>query len=107
MTKNSFKVKFLSWLRTMGMICRKPVPASPRIRIQKTVNVDGTVTQHGTLRSQPLSENNIATARHIWIEAKKAAASNCKFDSVSETCVCGVDIDDFAVTGCIKNRKKQ
>lgn len=107
MTKNSFKVKFLSWMRSMGMLCRKPSQPKHRIRIQKTVNVDGTVTHHETLRSQPLTETNIKTARHIWIESKKAAASQCKFDSVSETCTCGIDIDDFAITGCTKNKKKQ
>ena len=66
------KAKFKSFLRRLGLLCKKPVPLSKRVRISKTINPDGTIIQHEKLDKQPLYEGNtFETELHIYNEIKK------------------------------------
>jgi hypothetical protein len=66
------KSKFKLMLRRLGMLCKRPQEQTRRIRISKTLNPDGTVTQHHRLTEQPLSEGNtFETELHIWKEIHK------------------------------------
>jgi len=66
------KARFKSFLRRLGLLCKKPTPPSKRIRISKTLWPDGTITNHERLDKQPLFEGNtFETELHIWNELHK------------------------------------
>lgn len=70
-TRNS-KTTILRLLRKIGWLCKKPTDPTNRIRISKTVNPDGSTTNHGKLLKQPLQEGNtFETELHIWKEIHK------------------------------------
>jgi hypothetical protein len=71
------KTKFKSFLRRLGLLCKKPTEPSKRIRISKTINPDGTSTEHGRLTEQPLFEGNTFESElHIYNEIKKSVKKN-------------------------------
>ena len=60
------KARFKSFLRRLGLLCKK------RIRISKTLWPDGTITNHERLDKQPLFEGNtFETELHLWKELHK------------------------------------
>ena len=64
--------RFKLMLRRFGMLCRKPKAKSKRIRIKRTINPDGTVTDHDHLTEQPLYiGSTFETELHIWKEIHK------------------------------------
>jgi hypothetical protein len=64
--------RFKLLLRRMGMLCRKPKAKTKRIRIKRTINPDGTVTDHDHLTEQPLYiGSTFETELHIWKEIHK------------------------------------
>ena len=66
------KSKFKLLLRRLGMLCKRPQEQTRRIRISKTLNPDGTITNHHRLTEQPISEGNtFETELHIWQEIHK------------------------------------
>jgi hypothetical protein len=66
------KTRFKSFLRRLGLLCKKPTTPSKRIRISKTLWPDGTVTDHERLDKQPLFEGNtFETELHLWNELHK------------------------------------
>lgn len=67
------KSKFKLLMRRMGMLCRKPKEKTRRIRISKTINPDGTTTEHkDRLTEQPLFiGSTFETELHIWKEIHK------------------------------------
>jgi hypothetical protein len=70
--KRNFKAKAMLALRSIGLLCKRPAPPTHRIRISKTINPDGTVTEHNKLTEQPLFEGNtFDTELHIWKEIHK------------------------------------
>jgi hypothetical protein len=70
--KKKVKTRFKSFLRRLGLLCKKPTTPSKRIRISKTINPDGTTTQHEKLDKQPLYEGNTFESElHIYNEIKK------------------------------------
>jgi len=70
--KTKTKARFQSFLRRLGLLCKKPTEPTKRIRISKTLNPDGSTTQHGRLTEQPLFEGNtFETELHIWKEIHK------------------------------------
>ena len=106
--KRNITTSFLLSLRRVGMLCKTPVEPTPRIRVTKTVHPDGTVD---ILPARVQSKDIINTTPmksevHVWIENKKSALKNCQFDSETSTCPCGVDLDDFASSGCSKSKRK-
>jgi hypothetical protein len=82
--KRNLNTWLLLRLRKLGMLCKKPVETTPRIRISRTVYPDGNVTA-------------IEAERHVWAETKKSGRRNCQFDIKTATCVCGIkSIEQFA-----------
>jgi hypothetical protein len=47
--KTKTKAHFQSFLRRLGLLCKKPTEPTKRIRISKTINPDGSTTQHDRL----------------------------------------------------------
>jgi hypothetical protein len=70
--KKKLKSKMLLSLRSIGLLCKRPAETTPRIRISKTRNPDGTITEHGKLTEQPLVQGSTyETELHIWQEIHK------------------------------------
>lgn len=107
--KRDFQTFVLRLMRRAGMLCKKHQPESQRIRVSKSVLPDGTVTKlQGYVRKDQLvNPAPLKSEIHVWIESKKAALKNCRFDSTTELCECGIDLDDFANKGCNKNKNKK
>jgi hypothetical protein len=73
------KAKFKSFLRRLGLLCKKPAQSSKRVRVSKTIWPNGTVTNHERLDKQPLFEGNtFETELHIWNELHKDVKKNKK-----------------------------
>ena len=67
------KARFQSFLRRLGLLCKKPTEPSKRIRISKTINPDGSTTYHERLTEQPLFEGNTFESElHIYNEIMKS-----------------------------------
>ena len=70
--KTKSKARFKSFLRRLGLLCKKPTEPTKRIRISKTINPDGTVTKHDRLTEQPLVQGSTFESElHIWKEIHK------------------------------------
>lgn len=66
------KSRFKLSLRRKGLLCKRPIETTRRIRISRTLNPDGTITHHERLTKQPLNEGNtFDTELHIWKEIHK------------------------------------
>jgi hypothetical protein len=66
------KTKFQSFLRRIGLLCKKPTEPTKRVRISKTLWPDGTTTKHDRITEQPLfGGNTFETELHIWNELHK------------------------------------
>lgn len=66
------KSRFKLSLRRKGLLCKRPIETTRRIRISRTLNPDGTITYHERLTKQPLNEGNtFETELHIWKEIHK------------------------------------
>lgn len=67
------KTRFKSFLRRLGLLCKKPSQPSKRIRISRTINPDGSTTHHERLTEQPLFEGNTFESElHIYNEIMKS-----------------------------------
>jgi len=65
------KTKFKSFLRRLGLLCKRPTEPSKRIRISKTLWPDGSTTEHGRINEQPLyTGNTFESELHIYNEIK-------------------------------------
>jgi hypothetical protein len=83
--KRNIETYLLLFLRRIGMICKKPRPHKYEIRIQSTCYPDEQVT-------------SIEAEQHVWILNKMSGRKNCKFDTKTRVCECGVKgIDEFAI----------
>jgi len=71
MTRKRIKPRFLLFLRNMGMLCKKPVEPSKRIRVSKTVLPDGNVIEHDNITEIPLNPNSFESELHVWREIHK------------------------------------
>lgn len=61
------KSKFKLLLRRFGMLCKRPVTKTHRIRIARTINPDGSITKYDRLTEKPIFEGNtFETELHIW-----------------------------------------
>jgi hypothetical protein len=90
MTKKRLKYRMFSFLRKLGMLCKKPIEPKKGLRIARTVYPENRVSP-------------IDAERAIWVENKKKALKGCLFDTNTNTCKCGVkSIDDFASKKCKK-----
>jgi len=87
--KRNIETYLLLFLRRLGMICKPRRPHKYEIRIQSTCYPDEQVT-------------SIEAEQHVWILNKMSSRKNCKFDTKTRVCECGVNgIDEFA-THCNK-----
>lgn len=67
--KRNVKTDLLIIARRLGMLCRKTKQTTHRIRISKTINPDGSITDHDVVTTQPINEaNTFETELHIWNE---------------------------------------
>jgi hypothetical protein len=83
--KRNINTAFLLLLRRFGMLCKLPRQEKPKLRIARTVFPD-------------VKMSSIEAEQHVWIQSKLKSRTNCKFDSVTRTCPCGVkSIEAFAV----------
>ena len=69
--KKKIKSRFKLMLRRLGMLCKRPIETTNRIRISKTINPDGSVTKHHRLMEQPMQQDTFETELHIWNEIHK------------------------------------
>ena len=89
--KRNFQTSFLLLLRSLGMLCKPKREEPKRLRISKTIWPDRSVSA-------------IESEQHVWIQNKMLARPNCRFDSATRTCACGVKtIEQFAVN-CNSNK---
>ena len=73
------KARFQSFLRRLGLLCKKPTEPTKRIRISRTINPDGSTTKHDRLTEQPLYEGNTFESElHIYNEIKKTVKKTRK-----------------------------
>ncbi len=72
--KRKAKFKLLRVLRNMGFICQKEYTHKRGIRVSRSVQPDGTVTEYKSpLREIPENKNDLASAIHIFHEIKKTS----------------------------------
>jgi len=71
--KKKIKSKFLIYLRKIGFLCNKnPKPKKIQIRVSRSINVDGTVTEYSSpLNYIPLNEKSFESELHVYHEIKK------------------------------------
>lgn len=73
------KARFQSFLRRLGLLCKKPTEPTKRIRISRTINPDGSTTHHERLTKQPLYEGNTFESElHIWNEIHKSTVKKTR-----------------------------
>jgi hypothetical protein len=94
--KRNFETRVFILLRKMGFLCKKPKEPERRYRIGSTVNYDGTITTYAEpLKEMPVNPNSLNAEINVYLQEKKLARPNCKFDTVKLTCECGRGINDF------------
>ena len=99
-TKNRIKI----FLRRLGFLCKKPTKITRRLRVAKTLNPDGTITEYDLpIFQMPENTYGIESEIHVYLEEKKLANPGCKFDTNAKACVCGKTMEDFLMNKCIKN----
>ena len=93
MSKRNWKILTFRMLRSLGLLCKKPRPVRLVPRVQSTVY-------------PVVSESYIKVQRFGYLYNKKASYKNCMFDPDTETCACGITVDDFGRNGCSKRIKQ-
>ena len=102
-SKNQFKL----FLRRLGFLCKKPTKTTRRLRIAKTLNPDGTITEYNLPIFQiPENTYGLESEIHVYLEEKKFANPGCQFDTNAKTCACGKTMEEFLIGQCIKNNQK-
>ena len=67
------KIKFLSFLRRHGMLCKKYIKTTNRIRISKTVFPDGEEMIHDkNVKEPPLNPHSFESELHVYNELKRS-----------------------------------
>jgi hypothetical protein len=67
------KIKFLSFLRRYGMLCKKYIKTTNRIRISKTVFPDGEEMIHDkNVKEPPLNPHSFESELHVYHELRKS-----------------------------------
>ena len=78
MTNKRLKSKFKLFLRKVGMICKKPVETSKRIRVSKTVYPNGEVIEHGKIEKVPENKHSFESELHVWREIHRETVKPSK-----------------------------
>jgi len=71
MTNKRLKSKFKLFLRKTGMLCKKPIQTSKRIRVSKTVYPDGDIVEHDKIEKVPENKHSFESELHVWKEIHK------------------------------------
>jgi hypothetical protein len=105
-TNKKIKSKLKLMLRSMGFLCNKnSKPKKIKIRISRSINVDGTVTEYTSpLERIPVNEFSLQSEITVFLADKKIARPECKFNIETQNCECGHSVNDFLLTPC--NTKK-
>lgn len=73
-TRKKIKSKLLSLLRDLGFV-KKPYKHRRGIRVSRSVQPDGTVTEYKSpLREIPENKQDLEAAIHVFHEIKKSAS---------------------------------
>ena len=74
------KSRFKLFLRRIGLLCNKNTkPKKTRIRVSRSINVDGTVTEYSSpLDHIPLNEKSFESELHVWKEIHRHTKLNDK-----------------------------
>lgn len=83
--KRNITTHFLRMLRKVGLLCKKPAPYKPKLRIQKSVDVDGTVISHDDLI---LAKTTLHGVTGTGKDKKM-----CHYDYRTHSCRCGMTIE--------------
>ena len=78
MTNKRLKSKFKLFLRKAGMICKKPVETSKRIRVSKTVYPNGEIIEHGKIEKVPENKHSFESELHVWREIHRETVKPSK-----------------------------
>ena len=78
MTNKRLKSKFKLFLRKAGMICKKPVETSKRIRVSKTVYPNGETVEHGKIEKVPENKHSFESELHVWREIHRETVKPSK-----------------------------
>ena len=78
MTNKRLKSKFKLFLRRAGMICKKPVETSKRIRVSKTVYPNGETVKHGKIEKVPENKHSFESELHVWREIHRETVKSSK-----------------------------
>ena len=78
MTNKRLKSKFKLFLRRAGMICKKPVETSKRIRVSKTVYPNGETVEHGRIEKVPENKHSFESELHVWREIHRETVKPSK-----------------------------
>lgn len=70
--KKKVKTKFKSFLRRIGLLCKKPQPPKRKIHISRSIQPDGTVVEYDSpLDKIPLNPSSFESELHVWKEIHK------------------------------------
>lgn len=85
--KKGLKTRTFLFLRKIGLLCSKPEPYKPHIRIQKSISPDGT----------PIDHENLAFAKNSLMGTNKMKRDRkvCHYDYRTHSCRCGVTIESL------------
>jgi hypothetical protein len=78
MTNKRLKSKFKLFLRKIGMLCKKPVEPSKRVRVSKTVYPNGEIVEHGKIEKVPENKHSFESELHVWREIHKETVKPSK-----------------------------
>lgn len=83
--KRNLTTHLLRMLRKVGMLCKKPVPQKPKLKIQKSVDADGNDISHDDLM---FAKNILYGINNVGKNKKM-----CHYDFRKHTCRCGMTIE--------------
>jgi hypothetical protein len=71
MTNKRLQSRFKLFLRKTGMLCKKPIEPSKRVRVSKTVYPNGEIVEHGKIEKLPENKHSFESELHVWKEIHK------------------------------------
>ena len=78
MTTKRLKYKFLSYLRSINLLCKKHVETTKRVRVSKTVYPNGEIVEHGKIEKVPENKHSFESELHVWREIHKETVKPSK-----------------------------
>ncbi len=94
--KRNLETRIFLILRRLGYLCKKPKAPERRLRISQTINADGTITVYDTYPKEvPVNVHSLNSEINVYLQERKLARPNCKFDTNSMSCPCGRTMNEF------------